>query len=187
MRVGNDSHSVRQSRSKFNFHAHGALHGQVKESFFGKIRSDVKGVQRVAFGVIFARNVVAFVSVFFAGSGKEAHECLDVLTAGIVWFQWSNRLSVSIKMYRNFAQGKILKVVWILRVAPIEGIIIDASDYESCWELLGKQLLVISVHVTRRDDVCLAYNASDGIFSQSRLERFSVSQEDRRTQLHLAY
>ena len=75
-------------------------------------------------------------------------------------------------MYRNFAQGKILKVVRILRVAPIEGVIIDASDCESCWELSRKQLLVIFVQVSRRDGVCLAYDASDGVFSQYRLERF---------------
>ena len=84
-------------------------------------------------------------------------------------------------------EGKILKVVWILRVAPIKGIIIDASDYESCWELSGKQLLVISVQVSRLDGVCLSYDASDGVFSQSRLERFCVSQEGRRTQLHFTY
>ena len=63
---------------------------------------------------------------------KDAHECLEELTAGVVWFQRSNRLNVTITMYRNFAQGKILKVVRILRVASIEGVIIDASDYESC-------------------------------------------------------
>ena len=90
------------------------------------------------------------------------------------------------KMYRNFAQGKILKVIRIHRVAFVEGVIIEAFDYESCWELPFKQLLVISVLVFRRDGVCLAYDASDGIFSQSRLERLCVSQEDR-AQLHLAY
>ena len=75
-------------------------------------------------------------------------------------------------MYRNFAQGKILKVVRILRVASVEGFIIDASDYECYWELPGKQLLMIFIQVSRRDGVCLAYDASDGEFSQSRLGRF---------------
>ena len=33
----------------------------------------------VTVGVVFARDIVAFVSVFFAGTGKEAHVCMDVL------------------------------------------------------------------------------------------------------------
>ena len=53
-------------------------------------------------------------------------------------------------------------------------------------ELPGKQL-VISVQVSRRDGACLSYDKPGEIFSQSRLERFCVSQEDQRVQLHLAH
>ena len=126
------------------------------------------GVQTCALPIF-----VAFVPVLFAGSGKEAHECLAVLSTGVDWFQRSNRLSVTIKMYRNFAQGKILKVVRNLRVASVEGVIIDASDYQSCWELPGKQLLVISVHVSSRDIVCLAYDASDGVLARPASSAFA--------------
>ena len=66
-------------------------------SFFGEIWAEVKCVQGVAVGVVFACDIVAFVSVFFAGSGKEAHECLDVLVVVNIWFQRVDRLSVSIQ------------------------------------------------------------------------------------------
>ena len=59
-------------------------------------------------------------------------------------------------MYRNFAHGKILKVVRILCVASVEGVISDASDYESCWELPGNGYaskfpagMVYVLHTTR--------------------------------------
>ena len=97
------------------------------------------------------------------------------------------RLASAVKMYRNFAKGKILEVVRILRIASVVDVIVGASDYKICWEFPGKQLLVISVQFSRTDSVCLTYDASDGIFSQSRLERFCVSQEERQVQLHLAY
>ena len=43
---------------------------QVEMFFFGEIRAEVKCVQGVAVGVVFASDIVAFVSVFFAGSEK---------------------------------------------------------------------------------------------------------------------
>ena len=67
-------------------------------SFFGEIRAEVKCVQGVTVGVVFARDIVAFVSVFVAGTGKEAHVCLDVLAVGKIWFQRLDRLSVSIQV-----------------------------------------------------------------------------------------
>ena len=67
-------------------------------SFFGEIRVEVKCVQGVAVGVVFVRDIVAFVSVFFAVSDKEAHECLDVLVVVKIWVQRLDRLSVSIQL-----------------------------------------------------------------------------------------
>ena len=55
-------------------------------------------MRTVAVGVVFARDIVAFVSVFFASSGKEAHECLDVLVVVKIWFQRLDRLSMSIQV-----------------------------------------------------------------------------------------
>ena len=66
--------------------------------FFGEIRAEVKCVQGVAVGVVFERDIVAFVSVFCAGSGKEDHVCLDELAVGKIWFQRLDRLSVSIQV-----------------------------------------------------------------------------------------
>ena len=71
---------------------------QVEMSFFGVIRAEVKCVHGVTVGVVFARDIVALVSVFFAGTGKQAHVCLDVLAIGNIWFQWLDRLSVSIQV-----------------------------------------------------------------------------------------
>ena len=52
----------------------------------------------VAVWVVFARDIVAFVSVFFARSGKEAHVCLDVQAVGKIGCQRLDRLSVSIQV-----------------------------------------------------------------------------------------
>ena len=53
----------------------------------------------IADGVVFARDIVAFVSVSVAGSGKDIYVCLDVLVVGKKnWFQWLDRLSVSMKV-----------------------------------------------------------------------------------------
>ena len=43
---------------------------QAEMSFFGEVRAEVKCVQGVTVGVVFARNIVAFVSVFFAVTEK---------------------------------------------------------------------------------------------------------------------
>ena len=70
--------------------------GQAEMSF-DEIRAEVKCAQGVAVGgVVFARNIIAFVSVFFAGFGKDAHECRDALLVVKIWFQRLDRLSVSI-------------------------------------------------------------------------------------------
>ena len=71
---------------------------QVEMSFFGEIRAEVKCVQGVAVGVVFARDIVAFVSVFFVDTGKEAHVCLDVLAVGKIWFQRLDKLIDSIQV-----------------------------------------------------------------------------------------
>ena len=56
-------------------------------------------------------SVPSFLFSLLAGSGRDAHDCLDVLTAGRVWFQLSVRFSITIQMYRrNFARGKPLKL-----------------------------------------------------------------------------
>ena len=60
--------------------------------------------------VIFAHNIVPFVSAFFAGSGKEARVGLNILSVGKLWFQMLDRLIVSIQVYRNFVQGVMFKV-----------------------------------------------------------------------------
>ena len=69
---------------------------QVEMSFVGEIRAEVKCVQGVAVRVVIARDIVAFVSVFFVDTGKEAHVCLDVLAVGKIWLYRLDRLSVSI-------------------------------------------------------------------------------------------
>ena len=71
---------------------------QVEMSFFGEIRAEVKCVQGIAVGVVFARDIVAFVSVFFASFRKEAHVCLDVMVVVKIWFQRLDWLSVSIQV-----------------------------------------------------------------------------------------
>ena len=71
---------------------------QVEMSFFGEIRVVVKCVQGVTVELVFARDIVTFVSVFFTGTGKEAHICLHVLVIGKIWFQRLDRLSVSIQV-----------------------------------------------------------------------------------------
>ena len=43
---------------------------QVEMFFFGEIRAEVKCVQGIAVGVVFARDIVDFVSVFFTDSEK---------------------------------------------------------------------------------------------------------------------
>ena len=55
---------------------------QVEMSLFGEIQAEDKCVQGIAIGVFFTRDIVAFVSVLFAGSEKEAHVCLDALAVG---------------------------------------------------------------------------------------------------------
>ena len=143
-------------------------------SFFREIRAEIKGVQSRAFGIVLTRNIVAFLPVLFADSGKDAHVCLDVLTVGVVWFQRYNRLSVTIQMITIFSQAKFSKLngffVWISLKASLSTRPITNLDEE----LSAKQLLEIFVQVFRRDGACLAYDASDGIFSQSGLKRFYV-------------
>ena len=115
-------------------------------------------MRTVAVGVVFARDIVTFVSVFFASSEKEAHECLDVLVIVKIWFQRLDRLSMSIH-----AQGVMFKVEWILNIVSVESVIVHAADYEPRQELTGKQFLVITVQVACRDSIGLAYDSLDWV------------------------
>ena len=91
------------------------------------------GQMRVAVVVVFVRDIVAFVSVFFAGSGKEAHVCLNVLLAVKIWFQRFDRLSVSILVYRNSAQGVMFKLNGLFIWLPLKSSLSTDPIRASTW------------------------------------------------------
>ena len=55
----------------------------------------------------------------------------------------------------------MFKVERILDILSVESVIVETSDYERRRELTGKQFLVITVQVTCRDSVGLAYDSLD--------------------------
>ena len=61
--------------------------------------------------------------------------CLDVVVVVKILFQRLDRLSVSIDVQRNFAQGEMFKVERILDIVSVESVIVHASDYEPRREL----------------------------------------------------
>ena len=68
----------------------------------------------------------------------------------------------------------------ILHIVSVESVIfVQAADYGPRPELPGKQFLVIAIQVACRDSVGLAYNSLAWVLRQSKLEGFSVGQEDR--------
>ena len=137
---------------------------QLEMSFFGEIRAEVKCVECVAVWVVFARDIVAFVSGFFAGSGKEAHVCLDVLAVGKFGFSGLTGWVFPSRCKEIFfAQGVMFKVERILDIVFVESVIVHASDDENRRELTGKQFLVIAVQAAGRDRVGLAVYSLDRV------------------------
>jgi len=119
---------------------------QIEIIVFGKTRSQIKSVQHVAvgIGVIFPRNVDAFVAIQFAHwhSGKERVVCAHADSRiEIRLYGFQSVLLLSVQVQRNFRQIKMSEIERIMRCVSAKGAIVDQSDDYASGQLTGKQLL----------------------------------------------